>query len=509
MRRDLKIWYRSGRIVTGVLCGALVCTGCVRKDKAPMTLTEADRAGEEIPVDYPFTGDQEGYTLSLVPDGAAADAYAVQVCDEAGHRVQRFSCGQVREPEVFCDSLGWGGKEDLEIFSEAEKGPDQVGQLFLWDYEEKRFSETAIEIPWYRGGETGEEIVWAGKGFLVCQDTGDAEEKKICQIDPYTKRTVEVRRWIFDRTESCLIIRDCMEERDLFAGAVELDSEGGIQDELYYQAIFQEQIPVIGREGEISGIDTWVAGQTSGEDSEQSGFEYVQEQVFGNKGGTETYPGREELLKDFGFSDKEPFYIYYDQCGNLRLELYLDGEMRMGCGLRHTYWYTGDGKKIEQMYGFAFDSVREAAWMEPEILVKESVLGGTGADSVEDYEEETACREDGKPEHYVSRGIISCLKDAVEPGVPADILRVNYVYREDGTLYRREYWHNSFIFGSTSWSLRSSYDGSERLIYENGYITHGDYENYYIYTDEGRKPAYGLFLDNNLNYCIPILVKYE
>ena len=36
----------------------------------------------------------------------------------------------------------------------------------------------------------------------------------------------------------------------------------------------------------------------------------------------------------------------------------------------------------------------------------------------------------------------------------------------------------------------------------------GNTENYYIYEDESSKPAYCLYLDNNLGYAIPAMVNY-
>ena len=85
---------------------------------------------------------------------------------------------------------------------------------------------------------------------------------------------------------------------------------------------------------------------------------------------------------------------------------------------------------------------------------------------------------------------------------------LHYVYRDDGTLYYRDYTHNPMIFGTTFCSLESYYDKSGRVVYESGYITHGRLEYYYIYKDEGDKPEYLLEIDYNGGYVIPHIKCY-
>ena len=56
---------------------------------------------------------------------------------------------------------------------------------------------------------------------------------------------------------------------------------------------------------------------------------------------------------------------------------------------------------------------------------------------------------------------------------------------------------------------RDYYDEDGRLIYESAYITHGSLDYFFIYTDGSCRPAYCLQLDNNLGYCIPLMVELE
>lgn len=85
------------------------------------------------------------------------------------------------------------------------------------------------------------------------------------------------------------------------------------------------------------------------------------------------------------------------------------------------------------------------------------------------------------------------------------MVTINYIYREDGTLFCRNYHHDARTFSSTLCSLNSFFDEKERLVYERGYITHGSLEYYYIYEDD--TPAYCLCLDYNGGYVFARMVR--
>ncbi len=74
-----------------------------------------------------------------------------------------------------------------------------------------------------------------------------------------------------------------------------------------------------------------------------------------------------------------------------------------------------------------------------------------------------------------------------------DIYRLNYGYRPDGTLKSRNVFHNIDYFATTGMSASYVYDNLERLIYDEGYITHGRFEYYYFY-DGNKKTVKLCFL---------------
>lgn len=58
----------------------------------------------------------------------------------------------------------------------------------------------------------------------------------------------------------------------------------------------------------------------------------------------------------------------------------------------------------------------------------------------------------------------------------------------DGTLFYRGYWHTTYLYMTNDHVLSSFYDEKERVVYEDGYITSGDLEYYYVYEGDGNIP---------------------
>lgn len=208
-----------------------------------------------------------------------------------------------------------------------------------------------------------------------------------------------------------------------------------------------------------------------------------------------TYADKEALLTAYGFLGAEPFFQYYNESDQIHMELYWDEQRDIGCGIRYVYSVYRDGAYHDelQMYGFGFQGHSVETW-DRDLFSTLSVDGDTGASAVDDYEELCEYTEDGKLDYYVSSGVIDWLRDSQPER--ANVLEIDFIYRDDGTLAQREYTHNSWIFGTTFTTLSSYFDENERLTYEVGYITHGFLELYYIYEDESSIPTYCLCLDS-------------
>lgn len=469
--------------------------------KEPVGETES----EKIPIDYPFPGVVKGYTLALVTSNEQEGRYDLQVCDESGTVVQQFPCGMLAEPVTFrYDDLDYDAHPDLEIFS----ADSQSGILFSFNrgYSadmagSKVFLEEAIEIPDY------DEI--RGRHMLVCTEDDEWVEKTIYQLNMHPKRMDEIRLWRARKDTEMLTIWDYLEQKMIFEGQTKLDEAGEPLNAEYYNYLLWDHIYLLSDYEESGKIPVWVSEPLEETDErEENGFEYMQNVFFGNPGHMEEYTDRQPLLVDFGFGDQNPAYQCYDCFGNLSLELYMNELSGNALGIVHKYYFTKDMKKIEYLYGFSIDHIWEGEWEEPDPFDMKSVEGSDGADQVEEYEEILEYREDGQPDFFWSGGYMTWLKDGTD-GEKDTLVQIDFIYRDDGTLCYRDYQHSSFAFNTTFCSKDSFYDEDGRILYEDGYITHGSLLYYYFYDSDGRKPKYCLQLDENLGYYIPTMVRYR
>lgn len=192
--------------------------------------------------------------------------------------------------------------------------------------------------------------------------------------------------------------------------------------------------------------------------------------------------------EEWGLEGQLPYYAYRDEEQNLQLELYLDPHAGTGRGFRYQ-WEDVDLGVPPSCESFTFDSMEEGIWEGRSPYSVLSVDGTDGSDQVQDYQVSYEYDEVGRPAQSRSWG-----KFESGPIDTTDIIRVQFYYRGDGTLERKEYWHSSMLFSTTLSSAVVHYDRQERPVYLRGYITHGHLEFYPIYGD-GPAPDYCLVLD--------------
>lgn len=222
-----------------------------------------------------------------------------------------------------------------------------------------------------------------------------------------------------------------------------------------------------------------------------------------------------------GASDEEPFFVFYgtedyyqNAEGELQLELYYDEATGNGCGIRYVHSQSGENDTLVEMKGFAFvaagamsDNQNAYDFTSVEDIFSVTYYDGSdGSNVVEDYEESYEYNDAGQIIHYESTGRIDWLSDADENQM---VIEVDFTYREDGTLCRKESHYNTYIFGTTKSSCVTYFDEQQRAIYERAYITHGSLDYYYIYNSDAAVPDYELMLDDNLGDWWPSFAKYE
>ena len=198
------------------------------------------------------------------------------------------------------------------------------------------------------------------------------------------------------------------------------------------------------------------------------------------------YLEKESFLKDFGFTEAEPFYEYTDIDGNLYMTLYYNEQTEAGCGIIYS--------EYGSHHGFVFHEISEGIWEGTrDYFALESVYGDDGKSEIdEDYQEEYEYDSAGRMTHFESSGFCDWYGDGSER---LSILKFDFVYDENGHLKQRHYQHGGWLFGSWCRSWDSYFDDLERIEYENIYITHGSQEKFYIYSDNSQKPDYVLMVD--------------
>lgn len=216
---------------------------------------------------------------------------------------------------------------------------------------------------------------------------------------------------------------------------------------------------------------------------------------------------RSDVLSSYGLDGAAPFFLYCNAAQQTQLELYFDGKTGAGCGFRYDW----DGQAEQpQIYGFGFHMVETSSewdvWGNTEPYTVRSIMGTDGSEFVSHYQESMTYASNGKPERFQSTGVSEGLPSEQ---VPVDVLTITFAYREDDSLIHKQYHHNPLLFGTTYSSSDLFFDEAERLTFADCYITHGNLESYYIYSDDSPQPAYCLVLDCDLGLCLPTMISYS
>ena len=250
----------------------------------------------------------------------------------------------------------------------------------------------------------------------------------------------------------------------VFEEEVELDKDGNPVNQDYYDFLFQD------------AAYGW---------SDDYDPKVHMDLAYENEEWREMYcESKEAFLVEYGAKNSTPKYLSFDRYGNPLVELYED-EFGGFCGIiYHSYYVNSEKEKWTYMCGVTIGKGTAEKWLDNTY----SKMYEIGPDDEEGYEETIEYSAGGKPVHFESRGLTE-VKDGseiVEELIP--LVEVDYIYRDDGTLFYREYWHTTYLYMTKDHILRSYYDEKERVVFEDGYITSGDQEYYYIYEGDSDVP---------------------
>lgn len=414
-----------------------------------------------IPVEFPFEKPEE-YSLTLAPQEGIERQGELRLYDDKGDVLQRIPYGTFTEPVYYV--LRENGHRNLVIF--PEKG-NTAGRFLEWDG--GAFSELEVDVKNALGR------YW---NLVVVEEEKETDFTRTI-YRPYRegREAGRMRRYHLQRDTGELEIWDDLDDKSLFREKVSLDESGMPVNEEYYELLFTE--------------DLYRWAWNDGERDDSISVEIF---IFSGENAT-TYVERAEyesceaFLKAYGFEDSVPLYQYYDRLGILQLELYRKEEEDLFCAIAYGYTFDGRGEKRIGFSGYVIKGVSEEEWKDDTY----SVMDSFSEEQIDDYRESIEYTSDQRPKHFQVTGLD---RNTSEDRETVDMFQVNYVYRDDGTLYYRYYQHDSVQFETYRCVEHSYYDEKERLIYETAYITHGELEDFYIYLDGGDMPAYCLEIDH-------------
>ena len=459
--------------IVGVLLLALsMLNGCNAK-----RILNIEDLQQELPT-YSLTLN-EGYQVFIEREDTKDLYYRIYLQEtESGVFVQEYTILFPETPkELRAEDFTTGYyKEDLVVLFSGE----QTAYLFLWDNTKEQLIEKPVEIP----ADYQHDFNCGIYRFKTIREKGKETEKIIYSIGlDDTKEVIPIRKYTFSQESGAVSIYDYLHNKILFEGITALKEDGAPQNEKYYSFLFEDQIPYYIFDDEEENMFTvYICG------SEE--FK------------TKEYDDNYELLEDQCFAQEEPFYCYMDALGDLELELYFNTETKHGCGVWYIHRFNTKMEKRMQKYGVVFQGVTYQEWdFDPYRL--ESIDGGCGKNfGLEGYKETYQYRTDGKLDNFLSQGMMTHEGEKVLD----NLLKMDFYYREDGSLAYREYHHNPWIWGSTDQTVSSYFDEQERVIYEHCYITHGGIDRYYIYDDNTNIPKYCFSLDNGGYYGAEMIV---
>lgn len=449
----------------------------------------------DLIVDYPFSYGLENWQLVLHKEIAENGSDRVhserefRLYNGDGQLVQTFPCIPEAEELTFqFDRLFYYYKydKDLVVFPADAGETGAKGLCYPWNDETEKFSEYPVEIPLYQKS-------YYDNAFLTTETMENTVINTICMINEESRQVVELRKWVLTEEEQdgrgALRILDCLTGQELYRGEVEWNSPGNLVNNKYYQHLFWQDLGYFWSWTNDNEIRTTKVTQDSYE--------------------IEIYQNREELLAEYGFAGKEPFFEYDDYSSHLpELELFFDEQTGQGCGIVYRYEHNYALEQVTMYRGFYFVQVTPEKWKPEDTFSTLSIHGDDArAGNVSDYKEIYEYTDDGKLSSFEARGIILDYGESEEK-TESTLLSMSYAYRGDGTLYYKQYYHHPIQFGSYLSSQSCYYDEQGRIVCKYCYTTSGSIYYYYIYMDNREVPAYCLMLDL-CGGSYPKMISYE
>ena len=455
--------------------------------------------GEEtaITVSFPFEDSMKGYSLLYIK---APEKAFMRLFDSKGNLIQEFGDMDIEGVPYFrYDNLVSGGEyKGFSVYDPEKSGEEYSGYYYILDENGKKFNFDAISVPAYDGLLEGTYNI-----LLYTEDRKEISgSRDFYQVFWEVGKCLKVKRWEYEIAEgnyekTSMKIYDAMDDRLIYEGPMELDNDLEPINQDFYKSmiinnlqVYGEDIPdeVIFYTGELKEGKKKDADGDAGNGA-GNGAEEAPEQI------TEEYKDLSACLKAKGIDEGSAIGEYVDEFGNKEFEVYYDADSGQGLAVSYRWYYDSALKKKAAIEAFPvakYERSKKTYSFQPMSLTAEEKMSG--------YSKTTEYIS-GQLRNLEIRDFDRTMEDS--PGYET-LIRENYVYRDDGTLYYHGRSHNAYYYGIDYMAMNEKYDLSSRLVYSSALVMTGSNELYNFYDGASKKIKYQIFLDKSEDGTVSI-----
>ena len=438
-----------------------------------------------ISVSFPFEDNMKGYSLLYIKNPEKA---FMRLFDSKGNLVQEFGEMDIQGVPYFrYDNLLSGGEyKGFSVYDPEKSGEEYSGYYFILNENDRKFNFDAISVPAYDGLLEGT--------YNILLYTEKREEtsgsRDFYQVYWEVGKCLNVKRWEYeiedgDYEKTSMKIFDSIEDKLIYEGPMELDNDLEPINQDFYKSMIINNLQVYPEELEDEVI--FYTGELkekpeSLSENEEEGEEELPEQV------TEEYKDLKECLKAKGLDEGAVLGEYDDEFGNKEFEVYYDKDNGKGLAVSYRWYYSPSLEKkavIEAFPVAKYERSKKTYSFQPMSLTAEEKMSGYSKSS--EYIS-------GQLRNLEIRDFDRTMEDG--PGYET-LIRENYVYRDDGSLYYHGRSHNAYYYGIDYMAMNEKYDLSSRMVYSSTLVMTGSNELYNFYEGDSRKIKYQIFLDKS------------
>lgn len=441
-----------------------------------------------ITVSFPFKENMKGYSLMYIKTD---EKCFMRLFDAKGNMIQEFGDMDIKGVPYFkYDNLISGGDyQGFSVFDPEKTDAEFSGYYYSLDENGKKFNFDAVDIPAYDGLLEGTYNI-----LMYNEDRQDfSGSRDFYEICWEINKCVKCKRWEYEVAEenyekTTMKIFDTIEDKLIYEGPVELDNDLEPINQDFYKSMIINNLQVYSEELKDQVIyyaDSQENLKTAEKNVSKKAEADQQAEEAGNAPNAVEYKDLKECLKAAGLKESDSIGEYIDEFGNKEFEVFYDKASGKGIAVMYRWYYSPSMQKKSSIEAFP-------------------VTGYIRSKKSRSFQPMSVSVEEGMSGYYKTSEYISGRLRNLEimdfdrtlegPGYET-LIRENFVYRDDGTLYYHGRSHNAYYYGIDYMAMNEKYDLKSRLCYSSALVMTGSNELYNFYEGDSSKPKYQIFLD--------------